>query len=78
MLTLDLIVLNSTENGAGSAFVALRGSRAVRGVLLLLRSMRMTRMFIKTGRNAPKGARLLTGQNKKRFVELENGERKSA
>ena len=59
---------------AGGATSAARGGRAVRGLVTALRAMRASRFAAKMlqfSTSAKTGARHLTGENKKRFVDLE-------
>ena len=54
---------------------AARGGRAVRGIVLALRALRSARFaakMVQVSKHAKTSARHLTGENKKRFVDLED------
>ena len=61
-------------SGASSAIAVTRGSRALRGLLMsvrILRGLRVARTLVNAGRGTQLAARHVTGENKKRFVDLE-------
>ena len=72
------LALNSpgAEVGSSGATVA-RGGKALRGLIVALRWVRASRFTAKLALTATQGsqtaARHVTGENKKRFVDLENG-----
>ena len=79
-VTLVLLIYEAVEEaktGVASTAVALaRASRTAKTIIYALRVARVVRglrMLDRVGRGTQAAARQLTGENKKRFVDLENG-----